>query len=529
MNKFNGINRTERARPTDDTDGHDAFTAGPEAIEPDGAEPHAGVAEPLAAQIGQDAAAGQEARTDADADIEIEQDGTLSGLTIDPEFQSLITPLSADERDELERSILHEGCRDAIVTWQGVIIDGHNRYAICTQHGVPFQTVERAFPDRAAVKEWIIRNQFARRNLSNYDRSRLALQLKALVAARAKANQGTRTDIRQNSDESSPISTKHELAAVAGVSHDTIHKVEVIERDAPEAIKEKLRAGALSTHRAYLLTKALKDADADIVDAVARLDIDEPETVDILKRLKKSHEREGSSDTFSEILLSGFIQPGEEHEAVHITEGPLRIAEALRLKSQIHRQLRNDAIRRNSPPLPEGVYDLIYADPPWQYEHPISDSRAIENQYPTMTTDEICALPVGDRAADDCVLLLWATNPKLPDALRVIEAWGFTYRTNFVWVKDKIGMGYYARQRHELLLVAVRGTPGTPDPSARPDSVIEAPRGAHSAKPHRVYAMIERMYPHARRLELFARNTRDGWAGWGAEYAPHEDGGAAQE
>lgn len=157
--------------------------------------------------------------------------------------------------------------------------------------------------------------------------------------------------------------------------------------------------------------------------------------------------------------------------------------------------------------------DLLYVDPPWRYQHSSTDSRKIENHYPTMGLEEIKALDVP--AAADAVLFMWATSPKLAEALEVVDAWGFGYRTCMVWVKDRVGMGYYARQRHELLLIAVKGKPDTPLDSARPDSVIEAPRGEHSAKPVRVYELIEAMYPHLTKVELFARAPRDGWASWG--------------
>lgn len=171
------------------------------------------------------------------------------------------------------------------------------------------------------------------------------------------------------------------------------------------------------------------------------------------------------------------------------------------------------------PKWPKGKYPIIYADPPWRYENPpMGDTgRSIENHYPTMTLDEICALAVGDTAADDAILFMWATSPKLAECMEVIEAWGFTYRTSMVWVKDKIGMGYYARNRHELLLIARRGSPGTPDPGNRPDSIIEAPRQAHSAKPPVVYELIEKMYPDLKKIELFCRVPREGWASWGNE------------
>lgn len=188
---------------------------------------------------------------------------------------------------------------------------------------------------------------------------------------------------------------------------------------------------------------------------------------------------------------------------------------------------RRDAALAVAPTVwPEGQYPVIYADPPWRYEHPPmgSSSRSIENHYPTMTVDEICALPVAEVAADDSVLLLWATAPKLWECCEVMAAWGFTYRTCLVWVKDKIGMGYWARNRHELLLVGCRGGMSPPLPENRFDSVIDAPRRGHSAKPEKVYEIIERMFPDAPKLELFSRSQRDGWAAWGNQVGATSNG-----
>lgn len=165
-----------------------------------------------------------------------------------------------------------------------------------------------------------------------------------------------------------------------------------------------------------------------------------------------------------------------------------------------------------------GRFPILYADPPWRYEHAETESRAVENQYPTMALDDICALDVTGICTPDAVLFIWSTSPKLAEAMRVLSAWAFEYRTCLVWVKDKIGMGYYARQQHELLLVATRGAPPTPPPASRPSSVVEAPRGQHSAKPQEFYELIERMYPDLPRVELFARAGRDGWAAWGNQH-----------
>ena len=128
-----------------------------------------------------------------------------------------------------------------------------------------------------------------------------------------------------------------------------------------------------------------------------------------------------------------------------------------------------------------GKFPVIYADPPWQYENPPmgGTNRSIENQYPTMTLEKICALPVAEIAHEDSVLLMWATAPKLAECLQVITAWGFEYRTNMVWIKDKIGMGYYVRNMHEHLLIAKRGN--LPPPTdTKPASVVE---GAGISRP----------------------------------------------
>lgn len=162
-------------------------------------------------------------------------------------------------------------------------------------------------------------------------------------------------------------------------------------------------------------------------------------------------------------------------------------------------------------------YPVIYADPPWRYEMPAmgGTNRSIENHYPTMTLDEICAMPVSDLAADDAMLYMWATAPKLPECLEVVKAWGFEYRTHMVWDKQKIGMGYHARNQHELLLICKRGEIPPPQAGTQPSSVYSEARGKHSAKPLFFYEMIEAAYPNLAKIELFCRAPREGWTAWG--------------
>jgi N6-adenosine-specific RNA methylase IME4 len=176
-----------------------------------------------------------------------------------------------------------------------------------------------------------------------------------------------------------------------------------------------------------------------------------------------------------------------------------------------HEVARADKV---SKPLPTGIWNVIYADPPWKYENSGFEMSA-NKHYEVMDLWDIKALPVKEHAAENSVLFLWSTNPMLKDALEVIEAWGFEYKTNFVWVKNNFTAGFYLFGKHELLLISARGSllpSGT-----KPMSVISAENDIHSKKPEQVYKIIEAMYPHATKCELFARDRRQGWEAWGNE------------
>lgn len=160
----------------------------------------------------------------------------------------------------------------------------------------------------------------------------------------------------------------------------------------------------------------------------------------------------------------------------------------------------------------DGTFDVVYADPPWRYDN-TGVRGAVVEQYPTMATDDICTIKVP--AAKAASLFLWVTNPLLEDGLRVLSAWGFRYVTNLVWVKNvPTGAPFYVNGKHELLLLGVRGKGNVPT-GEKPLSVVAADRTEHSRKPDEFYALIERMYPGLRYLEMFQRRQRDGWTGWG--------------
>lgn len=179
--------------------------------------------------------------------------------------------------------------------------------------------------------------------------------------------------------------------------------------------------------------------------------------------------------------------------------------------------------RQDAPPLPTDKYRVWYADPPWKYNDSgvINDDNygRAERHYPTMTIGELCAMGEGikDRCLPDAVLFLWTTSPLLEDAFKVIRAWGFQYKTSFVWDKVRHNFGHYNSVRHEFLLVCTRGS-CTPDHLKLFDSVQEIERtDTHSEKPEQFRAIIETLYTEGKRIELFARKDHNGWDTWGNE------------
>ena len=165
---------------------------------------------------------------------------------------------------------------------------------------------------------------------------------------------------------------------------------------------------------------------------------------------------------------------------------------------------------------PKAKVRVVYADPSWDYgAHSQPDYQTDpRDHYPPMTLEEICDLPVKDWVEDDAVLFLWVTSPMLRKSFEVVDAWGFEYKASFVWNKIKHNMGHYNSVRHEFLLVCTRGS-CKPDVKKLINSVQSIERGKHSQKPAEFYEIIETLYTHGRKLEMFARCKREGWEHWG--------------
>ena len=185
-------------------------------------------------------------------------------LTVDPEFRDLIPPLNEEELKLLEESLVADGCESPLIVWNGVIVDGHNRYAICRKHGIPFSIQEKNFSSRDDAMLWMLRNQLGRRNLNDYQRGEMVLVLKSRMKTEAEKRKYAGVsdcDLPENFQEGQASEkdrkgreereTYTRLGKLAGVSGRQMRKIDKLANSADEATKAKLRKGEVSVHRAY--------------------------------------------------------------------------------------------------------------------------------------------------------------------------------------------------------------------------------------------------------------------------------------
>lgn len=211
----------------------------------------------------------------------------MGTITIDKEFQTLIPPLTEDEYRLLEESVLAEGCRDALITWHGVLVDGHNRYKICTEYGIPFDTAETDFESRAAVKLWMMKNQLARRNLTEGQRIRMVHAVEDAVREEAKKNMRLAKGQGVKGVENLPqVKSRDTLGSMAGVSGKTYEHGATVLDKAPEPVTNAYLQGELSTNAAYHVTKMEPEQQEEIA---ARIDQGEAPRAVIDEVQKRPH------------------------------------------------------------------------------------------------------------------------------------------------------------------------------------------------------------------------------------------------
>ena len=369
-------------------------------------------------------------------------------------FKNLIPQLTHAEYEALEKSLTEEGLRENIILWGNVIVDGHNRYEICIKNNIPVRITQMKFDSENDAKLWLIDNQLSRRNIT------LAQRIGLVEAAQA---------IKELKDKG-----KEQQGTRTDLLSPSDKRLKPINTQAEVAEQAGVSTGTVAAY--------------DFVQEHG-----DKETQDKM--------------TIGEISIKQSYQQTRKRKKVQAVE---------------------QKVKENSQKPSEGVdifktnkkYNIIYADPPW--EHWMGGYKNATNHYKTMPIEEICKLPVSNIADKDCILFLWVTFPILEDAFGVIKAWGFKYSTcGFVWMKKNkngsnfFGLGNWTRANEELCLIAVKGH--TERLRTDISQIIESPVEEHSKKPDIVREKIVQLVGELPRIELFARQKKEGWDHWGNE------------
>lgn len=376
-------------------------------------------------------------------------------FTINPDFERLIPPLSQDERAGLEALILADGIQSPLIIARYPspdgeeilhLADGHNRYRIAEKHGLKYNTITQDFASENDVVIWMVDNQKGRRNLTDF----VKLELAEVKADRLR---------RKGRDKISKV----QEARHAGVSLSIIDKDT---NEQPHNTRNEIAADlGWSTGKVAMAQKVMNTAPEEIKEQLRTGEVSINQAYKEVKKVEIQKRR----DEIKEQLQEQQLQPGDKK------------------------------------------YRIVYADPPWKYGNAMPEYvTEPQDYYLLMDTVDICAMPVKDICERDAVLFLWSTSPHLPEALEVVKAWGFEYKTTFVWDKIKHNMGHYNSVRHEFLLVCTRGA-CTPDVKKLFDSVVSIERGEHSKKPEYFREVIETLYTYGNKIELFARSAPHGW------------------
>lgn len=397
---------------------------------------------------------------------------------------NLFPMIEGPERVKFRESIRDNGLRRRIVMHEGQILDGRNRY----RELLGLQMIDHSTDWKTSpyFREWGTEEGDGDDPLSfvldlNLERRHLNESQRASVAARmATMTRGERTDLKDGSSLGNAVEniSRAEAAERLNVSERSVNSAKAVqEKGAPE-----------------------------LVDAVDQGVL----PVSVAEKL--------------------LVLPVEEQTRLVTEETPAVIKNAAKKAQRAEKEIKLAAKQKA---LPEKRYGVVYVDPAWRFEPRSRETgldRAADNHYPTMTTEEICALDVGGIAASDCAMFMWATVPMLPDALKVMSSWGFAYKSHYIWDKTpwdgdgadnaiagRQGTGFWGRVNHELLLIGTRGNPTCPAPGENFPTVYREVAGAHSAKPEHYARMIEGYFPNLPKIELNARKPRDGWDVWGNE------------
>lgn len=399
-------------------------------------------------------------------------------LTFHP-YADIFPLIEGNDFAGLVADVKANGVREKIVILDGEILDGRNRYRAALAAGL---LDDDDGPDRAMYfvrfvpsvdgdpLRFVFSKNLHRRHLDESQRAYVAGKLATMTVGRP-ANAVTSDDAEKPANL--PNISQADAAKMLNVSERSVRSAKVVQDSGAPELQRAVEQGKLSISQAA---------------QAARLD--------------RGQQRKVAERAFA----------GDANAARTVIKQETR---AERERDLGDRQLA----------LPDKKFGVILADPEWRFEPYSRETgmdRAADNHYSTTPTEDICKRPVSDIAADDCVLALWATAPMLPDALQVMAAWGFTYKTHAIWHKLRSGAGrgsgYWFTGEHELLLIGTRGKVVAPA-TALCGSIVAAPwQGRHSAKPEAFAELLERAFPTLPKIELNRRgHARPGWDAWGNE------------
>ena len=328
--------------------------------------------------------------------------------------------------------------------------------------------------DMAMIDENLVRNELSAMERAEAVSKRKALYVQLHPETKHGGNPG-KAGGGKVARAAEVASFVDDTAKKTGMAARTIRQDAQIVKKLPKELRDRIRRSELAKNQSELLKLCrLKSQDEQREVAVMVLDGKAKNVDDAMRRrrLRLRHEEIAEKNAESAKLEAG--------------EGP-------------------------------AVYGVILADVPWTYRRSLSSSREIGNQYDQMPTEEIADIPVADVAALDCVLFFWCPAAKIAEAVDIIRRWGFEVRSSMVWDKEVQGPGVWAMIEHELVIIAVKGSPPPPREGDKPRSVIHARREGHSEKPEALHLAIEKAWPTMTKLELFARERREGWKCLGNE------------
>ncbi|WP_407146285.1 MT-A70 family methyltransferase [Bradyrhizobium sp. ORS 86] len=416
---------------------------------------------------------------------------------------NLFPMLSETELEDLGNDIRENGQVETVKLHKGTILDGRNRYMACLRFNLPVRTEVFQGSDREALN-WVVSKNLKRRHLKEGVRAAVAANIATLKlgANQHSGNQGAQTCApsldfgpEHAAPDPEPAVSQQEAADMMNVSRRSVQSAMLVKEKAPEVFEE-VKNGNIAPSAAAKIAERPPEEQKAILDALPR---DE----------------------------TGKLTPEAKKQVRAIAKEVRAEDQAEKKRKRDEREAKLGAKIRA---LPEVKAGLILSDFEWHFKVRSAETgmdRHAANHYVTAAdcdTAEAIVERQRERmrvAADDCIHLMWCPASFNAIAIRVMELQGFTYVSQFVWIKPGIGTGFWVRDRHELLLIGVKGKIPCPAMGDQFDSAIEAPKGAHSEKPDFQYEIAEHYFPTLPKIELNARRARAGWIQWGNE-APEQ-------